>query len=216
MPPGMSLSEIKIPDGPALHHGGPCAEVLRKRIFPAIRCAILAVHVMRAAIPHVATAFARITGAANAHSRETANDHEQPWADVHQSFNRCLHHSAFIRRFYTIFIESHPKIAAHFRDTDWKQQFHLLRHGISASISYADGAEILGEDELKRLYKTHGKKGYNIEGWMYDYWLDSLIQAVSEADPLYTDQLGQRWREAMGIAIAQIRDGRDTRLKRSA
>lgn len=115
-----------------------------------------------------------------------------------------------LSRFYTIFTSADPAIAATFRNTDWDQQIHLLRHGVSASILYAAGGQI-GSDELERLHKTHGKRGYRIPGWMYDAWLESLIKAIAETDSKFDTQLEARWREAMGVAIACIRDGRDLR-----
>lgn len=134
------------------------------------------------------------------------------FADVHQSFNRCLQRRDFLQRFYTIFVGSDPAIAEHFRETDWTQQIHLLRHGISASILYAAGGD-LGTHELQRLHKSHGRKGYGIDGWMYDYWLDALMRTLAETDAQFDAELEQRWRAAMGIAIARIRDGRDIRAR---
>jgi hypothetical protein len=49
---------------------------------------------------------------------------------------------------------------------------------------------------------------------MYDNWLESLIKTLSETDSQFDEPLERRWRETMGIAIAQIRDGRDVRKKR--
>lgn len=132
------------------------------------------------------------------------------FADVHQSFNRCLRRRDFLQRFYTIFVSSDPEIARKFRDTDWSQQIHLLRHGISASIMYAGGGD-LGSHELQRLHKSHGKRGYDVEPWMYDNWLEALIRTLNETDSQFTPELEQRWRQAMGLAIDRIRDGLDTR-----
>ena len=126
------------------------------------------------------------------------------YSDIHQSFNRCLQQREFLRRFYTIFTQGHPSIAQRFRNTDWDKQIDLLRHGISASILYAAG-ESLGEYELEELARSHGPKGYDIPGWMYDIWLDALVQALSETDPRWDEHLERRWREAMGHAIRRIR-----------
>lgn len=126
------------------------------------------------------------------------------FADVHQSFNRCLQRRDFLRRFYTIFTATHPEVAERFRNTDWDQQVHLLRHGISASILHASGGS-LGEHEIARLRESHGPKGHDVPGWMYDEWLDSLVSALAETDPQWDEQLEARWREAMGIAIRDIR-----------
>jgi hypothetical protein len=44
------------------------------------------------------------------------------YSDVHQSFNRCLQRRDFLSRFYTIFVSSHPDIAAKFADTQTPPQ----------------------------------------------------------------------------------------------
>ena len=132
------------------------------------------------------------------------------YADIHQSLNRCLQRQDFLRRFYTLFVNSHEDIAARFRDTEWNQQIHLLRYGISASILYAGGSD-LGTHELDRLHRSHGRRGYAIEAWMYDRWLEALIETLRETDSQCDPHLEQRWRSAMGLAIDRIRDGRDTR-----
>lgn len=126
------------------------------------------------------------------------------YADIHQSFNRCLRDKDFLNRFYRIFLDSDPRIGRKFENTDWKMQVHLLRHGISASILYAAGGD-LGEHELARLHKSHGRKGYKVDSWMYDNWLESLIAAIRETDPQIDDQLEARWRAAMSKAIERIR-----------
>lgn len=125
------------------------------------------------------------------------------YADVQQSFNRCLQRRDFLRRFYTIFTQRDSRIAERFRNTDWDQQVHLLRHGISASIMYASGTG-LGQHELERLRQSHGPGQYDIPDWMYDDWLEALIQALAESDSHWDAHLEQRWREAMGRAIDHI------------
>lgn len=128
------------------------------------------------------------------------------FADVHQSFDRCLRKRDFLRRFYTIFTARHPDIAGRFRETNWDKQIFLLRHGISASIMFASGTS-LGDDEVERLRRSHGTSGYDIPGWMYDEWLESLIQTLAEFDPQWNEDLERRWRQAMGVAIDHMRRG---------
>ena len=129
------------------------------------------------------------------------------FADVQQSFNRCLMRRDFLRRFYSIFIERDERIRNRFRDTDWDMQVQLLRHGISASLLYTTGGD-LGEAEIKRLSKNHAKKGLDIPAWMYDDWMEALMQTVRETDDTCTDALEARWRKAMEPAIARMRKGR--------
>ena len=129
------------------------------------------------------------------------------FADVQQSFNRCLMRRDFLRRFYGVFIERDDRIRARFRDTDWDMQVQLLRHGISASLLYATGGD-LGGSEIKRLSKSHAKKGLDIPAWMYDDWMEALMQTVRETDEAYTEALEARWRKAMDPAISRMRKGR--------
>lgn len=129
------------------------------------------------------------------------------YADVQQSFNRCLMRRDFLRRFYTVFIDSDDRIAEKFKDTDWGTQVHLLRHGISASLLYASGGD-LGDAEVIRLARSHSPKGYDIPSWMYDNWLESLIATVRETDTKMDERLEQRWREALAPAIKKMKKGR--------
>ena len=125
------------------------------------------------------------------------------YADVQQSFNRCLQRHDFLRRFYAIFIARDPRIAPKFQNTNWDKQVHLLRHGISASLLYAAGSD-LGAAEIEQLSASHSRRGYDIPEWMYDEWLESLIAAVRETDPQMDERLEQRWREAMRPVIATM------------
>ena len=129
------------------------------------------------------------------------------FADVQQSFNRCLMRRDFLRRFYTLFIERDERIRDRFRDTNWDMQVQLLRHGISASLLYATGGD-LGSSELERLSKTHSKKGLDIPAWMYDEWMAALLQTIRETDESCDDALEARWRKAMEPAISRMRKGR--------
>lgn len=127
------------------------------------------------------------------------------FADVQQSLNRCLRQPDFLRRFYTVFMNSDPRIARKFDNTDLEQQIHMLRHGLSCSIAYASGST-LGTSVLDRIGRSHSSRGsIRVEPWMYQTWLDSLLQAVRETDPELDERLEKRWREALGKAIDYIR-----------
>lgn len=129
------------------------------------------------------------------------------FADVQQSFNRCLMRRDFLRRFYTLFVARDERIGGKFANTDWDMQVHLLRHGISASLMYATGSD-LGGSEVGRLAKSHSRKGYDIPAWMYEEWLEALIAALWETDSQMDDQLEQRWRAALKPAINAMIKGR--------
>lgn len=129
------------------------------------------------------------------------------FADVQQSFLRCLQRRDFLRRFYELFTSRDQRIGKKFSHTDWDMQVHLLRHGISASILYASGGD-LGQSEVERLASSHSRAGYDIPAWMYDHWLEALIEAIRETDSRCSDALEQRWRAALKPAIDHMIAGR--------
>lgn len=132
---------------------------------------------------------------------------QDTFADVQQSFQRCLTRKEFLKRFYDIFMASHPDVPKLFAKTDFDTQIRLLRHGLSASIAFAGGMRV-GAHVLERIGDTHGRGKMNIDPKLYPYWMDSLVRTVEETDPRYTPALGARWREALGIAISYIRGSR--------
>ena len=121
--------------------------------------------------------------------------------DLQQSFGRCLREKNFIERFYEIFLASDPSIAGKFAHTDFQQQRMALRRGISAAISHAAGSS-LSMRTIDQMADVHSRKGRApVEPSLYKFWLESLVQAVSEIDPKVTQDLLGRWRQGMGIVI---------------
>lgn len=121
--------------------------------------------------------------------------------DLQQSYGRCLRDKNFITRFYEIFLASHPDIAPMFAKTDFRTQRMALRHGISAAILHASGST-LPKRTIDQMAKVHGREGRApVSPELYPYWVDSLVQAVSEHDPEATPALLERWRQGMGIVV---------------
>lgn len=126
------------------------------------------------------------------------------YADVQQSFQRCLTNKDFLKRFYDIFMESHPDIRQMFQGTDFGKQMSLLRHGLSSALNFAGGTKI-GQSVLTRIGETHGRSRMNISPTLYPYWINSLVAAVAESDPKFTPKLDERWRQALTVATDYIR-----------
>ncbi|MDX1444119.1 MAG: globin [Gammaproteobacteria bacterium] len=126
------------------------------------------------------------------------------YADVQQSFQRCITKQGFLHRFYDIFMQSHPDVPSLFRNTDFNEQIKLLRHGLSSALMFAGGTNV-GKSVLKRIGETHGRHRMNVDPTLYPYWIDSLVVAVRETDPRCDEKLQGRWREALTIATDHIR-----------
>lgn len=123
------------------------------------------------------------------------------YQDVHRSYGRCLRNRAFLQRFYTILMASHEAIPPAFARTDFARQRRALRRGITTALLYAGGSDIVSA-EVERMAEVHSRRGRApVEPWLYQYWLESLIQAVHEEDPQATPELEERWRAAMTPVI---------------
>ena len=124
------------------------------------------------------------------------------YADLHQSYGRCLRDKNFIDRFYAVFLASHPSIRAMFRLTDFVQQRVALLHGINVAILHA-ADHPLSRRATERIADVHGRQGRApVEPALYRYWIDSLLQVIGETDPQATPELLARWRYAMEAVCA--------------
>ncbi len=128
---------------------------------------------------------------------------------VAQSFVRCMIKGDVIGRFYEIFLDSHPDIKHRFANTDFDSQKHLLRQGINLAIMFASGNPV-GQNGIKRIRKSHRKSGLNITPDLYPYWKNSFLQATSEFDPEFSDELKRQWDSVLQKSIDYIIDGYDS------
>ena len=58
-----------------------------------------------------------------------------------------------------------------------------------------------GNVHLERIAARHSRSGLDIGPHLYDLWLDCLIQAVRECDPLFGEETEQAWRKVMQVGI---------------
>ena len=125
---------------------------------------------------------------------------------VRDSMGRCIFHGNLVERFYEIFLDSDPKIKPMFANTDMEKQKQLLDHGLSLAILYVSG-HAMGKRGLQRLRESHSRNNLNVSPELYPFWKQSLIQAVTELDPEYTDDIGRAWDEVLQQAIDYIAEG---------
>jgi hemoglobin-like flavoprotein len=110
----------------------------------------------------------------NERDRELFND----------SLERCSGGRRFLDRFYELFATSSVDVAAKFANTD----FHVQKRAVRVSfymIMSAIEQKPEGHVHLERIAARHSRKGLDIRPQLYDQWLECLIQAVRECDPLF-------------------------------
>ena len=116
------------------------------------------------------------------------------------SLEQCTSTRRFLDRFYELFISSSPEVAAKFANTDLRVQKASVKvslYMIMASIQQKPEGTV----HLERIAARHSRSGLDIGPHLYDLWLDCLIQAVRECDPLFGDETEQAWRRVMRAGI---------------
>ena len=131
-----------------------------------------------------------------------------PYADLHQSYGRCLRDRDFIGRFYEVFLASNPDVPPMFAHTDFSKQRMALRRGITMAIFHAGGSSVVDRG-IREMGAVHARDGRcPVPPSLYRDWVASLLQVVRETDPEADDALMARWEEAMGVVVETFK-GRD-------
>jgi truncated hemoglobin YjbI len=157
---------------------------------------------MRQNLCHLGRGVEDLAGIENAMTISPARGNELNDRDAelfNDSLERCTSHRRFLDRFYELFITS-AEAAAKFAHTD----FHIQKAALKVSL-YMIMASIEGKPEgtvhLERIAARHSRNGLDIGPHLYDQWLECLIQAARECDPLFGDETEQAWRRVMRVGI---------------
>lgn len=98
------------------------------------------------------------------------------------SLERCSARPGFLDRFYNLFLASSEEVAKKFERTDFRRQKRMLKSSLYIMVM-AELPEFAAH--LERLAKLHGRTELDIKPELYDQWLDCLLRAVEEFDPLF-------------------------------
>ena len=122
------------------------------------------------------------------------------------SLERCTGRPGFLDRFYELFMASSEEVAAKFKHTDFRKQKKALRVSLYKMMLVREGNA--GADvDLERLAQLHSRRQLDVRPELYELWLDRLIQAVREFDPLFSGESEKAWRNVMrpGIEFMKAR-----------
>jgi len=115
------------------------------------------------------------------------------------SIERCSCRPDFLRRFYTLFLTSSDTVAKKFECTDLRKQARMLKTSLYIMMLASDESERMVH--LERLAKLHSRAELDIKPELYDLWLDRLVQAVKEFDPMFDAETGAAWRRMLAPGI---------------
>ena len=115
------------------------------------------------------------------------------------SLERCSSRPEFLSRFYTLFLASSDVVAKKFERTDLRKQARLLKTSLYILMMASDEPERAAH--LERLARRHSRAELDIKPELYDLWLDRLVQAVKELDPMFDMQTETAWRRLLQPGI---------------
>ena len=107
-------------------------------------------------------------------------------------------------RFYELFMTSSEEVAAKFKHTDFRKQKKALRMSLYKMMLVPEGNAGANAD-LERLAQLHSRRQLDVRPELYELWLDRLIQAVREFDPLFSGETEMAWRNVMRPGIEFMR-----------
>ena len=117
-----------------------------------------------------------------------------------QSFERCQADPHFLSLFYRKFVISNSEVREKFSNTDMEHQ-KLMLHASLKMIMLATQGDDAASTYLDRVAKRHSKSELDIRPELYDLWLETLIETVSETDPEFTEKFESAWRNVMLYGI---------------
>ncbi len=128
------------------------------------------------------------------------------------SLRRCLESEDFLKRFYELFLNSSPEIKEKFRDTDFERQRRVLRDSFLVMEMVSESSpDSPAWASLRKLAVAHDRQHRDIRPELYDIWLESLSEAVSEIDPDYSSEIEKAWRKTMQTGINQMQAAYDAK-----
>jgi hemoglobin-like flavoprotein len=119
------------------------------------------------------------------------------------SIERCSLTPDFLNRFYTLFLASSGTVEKKFEHTDLRIQSKLLKTSLYIIMLASDQSERAAH--LEQLAKRHSRAELDIKPELYDLWLDQLVRAVKEFDPMFDRQTENAWRRLLQPGIEYMK-----------
>lgn len=122
---------------------------------------------------------------------------------VSESYAR-VRGTGFAQQFYDRFLETDGEVRRRFAETDFERQRELFLHGVFALIDYARGS-VTGQLAVRRLAKMHGPGELDIPLRLYDLWVQTLLETLSDRDPEWSPKLAAAWRAVLQPGVDVLR-----------
>ncbi len=137
------------------------------------------------------------------HSADSIN-YEDIFDASHQRLlgNGC-YNVDLIDEFYRLFIAKSDVIAQLFANTNMSAQKTMLHDSLDTLVEFSRTKTIT--PSLEKLAAIHGKTGKNVPLYLFDIWLDSLMEAFYVNDDEFDKIEELAWRLVLAPGITYIK-----------
>ena len=124
------------------------------------------------------------------------------------SLARCQTDPHFLTLFYKKFVLSNSEVREKFSNTNMAQQKMML-HASLYMIMLAKQGNDAASAYLDRIALRHSKSELDIRPELYDLWLETLIETVSEIDTLFDKHVENAWLDVMRYGVEYMKSKYD-------
>ena len=110
---------------------------------------------------------------------------------------------AFLDAFYRRFQGASPVVKGKFKHTDMAVQRQMLQESLLHMCSFF--VSKVADDRILDITRIHSKTNMNIEPYLYDLWLECLIETVRQYDPEFRQEIELAWRLVMAPGITYMK-----------
>ena len=110
----------------------------------------------------------------------------------------------FFTKFYKNFLSASPEIREKFKGVDMENQKKMIKQSMQQMLNLILTRE--AGEYMESIARLHSKKERDIPPYLYDIWLDSLIDTVKDLDPKYDPDIGLAWKMALSMGIVYMKD----------
>lgn len=121
-----------------------------------------------------------------------------------QSYNRVMKEGVnFFNVFYDGFLKSSPEVEKAFKNTSMDHQILIMEKSFYKLFVFYATSSV--DDYLSSIADNHNQKNLNIKPYLYDLWLECIIETVRKTDQKCNDSVELAWRLILSPGITYMK-----------